>query len=396
MANERLIDRPFKTSPVGADTIYVADSQGSPVGNEVQVSITDLVNSIDFVTEPVDIPDNHIPIAGAGQTIVDSGISVDGSQNVTGVNTIQVTGAITSGSQLATKTYVDTKLAIASNLSDLNNASTARTNLGLGQAAVKNVTDNTKTVVASITGSFTTNDILLAADTNGTIKSGGAGGNFLLKANNLSDVNSAQTSFNNISPLNSKGDILSYSGTNNIRVPVGTDGYVITADSTQTAGWKWSPASQVSGFLDNTIFNSSFGIAIPTTPGPLPAGDISSFTPGSSWTAVGDYYGMRCGQTGSYWCKADLPLGATGLGGGRTYFYIVVNGAQRSKLFPMSNLGTQPQGGIVLWATVNGILNLNSGDVVEIFGVTDSVNPLAIYYNPGESDGMSVSFIRLT
>lgn len=44
----------------------------------------------------------------------------------------------------ATKQYVDNsiggKLAIASNLSDLNNASTARTNLGLKTGAVTNIT----------------------------------------------------------------------------------------------------------------------------------------------------------------------------------------------------------------------------------------------------------------
>lgn len=50
---------------------------------------------------------------------------------------------------------------------------------GLGQSAVKNVTDNTKTVVASTSGSFTTNHLLQAADTNGTIKDGGPPSQFL-------------------------------------------------------------------------------------------------------------------------------------------------------------------------------------------------------------------------
>ena len=105
---------------------------------------------------------------------------------------------------------------------------------------------------------------------------------------------------------------------------------------------------------------------------------------------------MVCGQTGGYWCKADLPLGATGLAGGQTYFYITVNGIKVSKSFPMGNVGTILGNNTVLWATVDGILALNSGDVVEIVGVTNSINPLGLYFNSPDSDGMSVTFMRLT
>lgn len=41
------------------------------------------------------------------------------------------------------------------------------------------------------------------------------------------------------SPLTTKGDIYGYSTTND-RLPVGTDGYVLTADSTQSLGIKWA------------------------------------------------------------------------------------------------------------------------------------------------------------
>lgn len=43
------------------------------------------------------------------------------------------------------------------------------------------------------------------------------------------------------SPLTTKGDILGYS-TVNARVPVGSDGQILTADSTQTLGIKWAAA----------------------------------------------------------------------------------------------------------------------------------------------------------
>ena len=46
------------------------------------------------------------------------------------------------------------------------------------------------------------------------------------------------------SPLTTKGDLYGYS-TTNTRVPVGTDGQVLTADSTQAAGVKWGIAAGV-------------------------------------------------------------------------------------------------------------------------------------------------------
>jgi hypothetical protein len=46
-----------------------------------------------------------------------------------------------------------------------------------------------------------------------------------------------------IAPLTTKGDLLVNDGTSNVRLPVGTDAYVLTADSTQSSGVKWAAAS---------------------------------------------------------------------------------------------------------------------------------------------------------
>jgi hypothetical protein len=49
-----------------------------------------------------------------------------------------------------------------------------------------------------------------------------------------------EPTFNNLSPLNTVGDLLAYDGVSNVRVPVGSDGEVLTADSAAPAGVKWA------------------------------------------------------------------------------------------------------------------------------------------------------------
>jgi hypothetical protein len=47
-----------------------------------------------------------------------------------------------------------------------------------------------------------------------------------------------------LAPTTTKGDLIVHNGTDNIRLPVGTDGDVLVADSGETAGMKWeAPAS---------------------------------------------------------------------------------------------------------------------------------------------------------
>ncbi len=79
----------------------------------------------------------------------------------------------------------------------------------------------------------------------------------LLKANNLSDVANTTTSFNNISPLTTKGDLIGFS-TQNIRVAVGgTNTQILQVDSAATAGFSWSTATYPKTTTVNQILYSS-------------------------------------------------------------------------------------------------------------------------------------------
>jgi len=50
----------------------------------------------------------------------------------------------------------------------------------------------------------------------------------------------ATLAFNALSPLTTKGDLVSNDGTNDVRVAVGANGTVLTADSAQTSGLSWT------------------------------------------------------------------------------------------------------------------------------------------------------------
>lgn len=56
-------------------------------------------------------------------------------------------------------------------------------------------------------------------------------------------VNSRHFCVGYVSPLTTKGDILSHTGARHGRLAVGTDGHVLTADSAQTLGVKWAAAA---------------------------------------------------------------------------------------------------------------------------------------------------------
>ncbi len=114
---------------------------------------------------------------------------------------------------------------------------------------------------------------------------------------------SKTTAYDALSPSTTKGDLTVYNGTDNVRLPVGgTNGFVLTVDSTQGTGMKWAalPGSSLQSAYNggSTITTSgSTDIALTLTSGNFTAsgaGSVlltptgaSSFTSGAALTLTG-------------------------------------------------------------------------------------------------------------
>lgn len=61
-------------------------------------------------------------------------------------------------------------------------------------------------------------------------------------ANGGTNGASVTAGFNNLSPVTTKGDLITRDSTNNVRLAVGTDGLFLKADSSQTSGLVWASA----------------------------------------------------------------------------------------------------------------------------------------------------------
>lgn len=77
--------------------------------------------------------------------------------------------------------------------------------------------------------------------------------------------------FDALSPASTKGDLIAFDGTDNVRLPVGADGLVLQADSTQTTGLKWAAAGSSGATITNDTSTSTnvYPTFVATTSGTL-------------------------------------------------------------------------------------------------------------------------------
>ncbi len=99
--------------------------------------------------------------------------------------------------------------------------------------------------------------------------------NVLYVNNNSGTAWTAMSGSGSVSPLTTKGDIWGFS-TLDARIPIGTNGFVLTADSTQTLGLKWAAASG-SMTIGGTVTSGTAGSILFVDAGPILAQDNSNF-----------------------------------------------------------------------------------------------------------------------
>lgn len=106
--------------------------------------------------------------------------------------------------------------------------------------------------------------------------------------------------FNNLSPLTTKGDLVVFDGTNNVRLPVGTDTYGLVADSAQPDGIKWAPIPSV----PVTVANGGTGAT--TLTGSLVGNGTSAFTAVAASSQL-QVYRRKANQTSTTYEFASPP-----------------------------------------------------------------------------------------
>jgi hypothetical protein len=402
-----------KSTPVAADLLIIADSQDGDLEKNTQIGQVIVNNNLVATSGSITtgnvpalgasntvtdsgIPANkvisvsgtyasgNLPVLGASNEVKDSGISVDVSQNLTNVGNINGIA-------------INSLMVKSNNLSDVTSVSTSRTNLGLGNAAIKGVSDNTKSSVASTSGSFTAGHIIVSADTSGTVSDGGATSQFLKSVNNLSDVSNAQQAFNTIAPSSaSQGDIIYFDGTNWVRLGIAATNYILSVSAGGIPTWQ-SPGS-VTGFTDNAVFKSTASTILTggVTPTNINLGVIDSSTSGNSWTLSGDGFGMKCGTAGSYSFNVSIPYAVNPASSfGIIWSQLTKNNTPIGPISPLNiitNTGTPVYSSPPIFAIIPCAVN----DVIRLTGASGQTIAPTVFYSSTLGTGANVLITRLT
>ena len=274
--------------------VSLATATGTSTGSPLDVSaatgaLTLTINAYDGTTNV-----GYVPTGGSATTFLrgdgtwaDPGAQYDWTlAGTSGSETIADGTTVTFGGGTTGLTYAvaaGVSVTTAGTLA-VGHGGTGQTSYTDGQLLIGNSTGNTldKATLTGGTGITITNgggSISIAADNNGTVTSvdvsGGTTGltfsggpittsgtitmaGTLAIANGGTGQATATAAFDALAPTTTKGDIIVYNGSDNIRLAVGADGEALFADSTEPSGIKWDSVSAAAGGNNTEIqFNNS-------------------------------------------------------------------------------------------------------------------------------------------
>lgn len=169
----------------------------------------------------------------------------------------------------------------------------------------------------------------------------------ILRANS----GTAAAAFNSLSPLTTKGDLIAYSGSANIRLAVGAaSGMGLMADSNAANGFNWyNKGLDIPGYVSGRYYPCYIG-----------SGSLSTktITTGTIHTQL-FYVSRRTTFTGiAYWCTANASSGST-----KTALYMAdtSTGTPASLVAGSSVTVATPTTGVTIDATFSGALTLDIG-----------------------------------
>jgi hypothetical protein len=253
---------------------------GSPITTSGTITITNTA------------PDQVVSLTGAGTTAVTGTYpnftitsndaftgtvtSVGGTGTVSGLTltgTVTTSGNLTLGGTLVVTPSDFASQSANTFLAAPDGSAGTPTFRALVAADVPTLNQNTTGTAANVTGTV-------------AIANGGTG-------------QTTQTAaFDALAPTTTKGDLIVDNGTNNIRLAVGVDTYVLTADSTVAAGVKWAAAAGGGSNItaqgmweNNTTISSNYTIAsgnnaMSAGPITVASGVVVTVPTGSVWTVV--------------------------------------------------------------------------------------------------------------
>jgi hypothetical protein len=221
---------------------------------------------------------NGVQVGSAANTIR-SFTSIDNAGNVLTIpSTLTDTLVTRTNTETLTNKTINASSNTISNIGDANIAAAGLTNAAIsGTAAIaySKLNLSGSIVNADVSGSAAIARSKLASGTASHVLINDGTGAMSSEAQlAISRGGTGQATktaaFDALSPNTTKGDITAHNGTNNVRVPVGSDGQVLTADSAQATGVKWSAAgtgsvTSVTFTGDGTVLSSTPSAAVTTS-----------------------------------------------------------------------------------------------------------------------------------